>query len=195
MLPEIKYNEQKLTELILYVGAKCALDTHYGVLKLNKILFYSDFLAYRTLGKPITGAVYKKYDHGPAPHVMGSLRKRLVRDRLAYDYKNPLPYFDEDGEMLSESRLLPRRAPDMDKFAQAEVSIVDSVIERLRPLTGKAVSLRSHKHPGWAHAKMEEPIPYATELLGGECSPLSKKDMAHAMTIVTQHKRSRATAA
>lgn len=184
------YNEQKLTELVLYVGAKCALDQHYGVLKLNKILFYSDFRAYRTLGSSITGADYKKYTHGPAPHVMKSLRDRLIHAGDAIEYVNPLPYLNEDNEPMSEKRLLPKRAPVMGAFSPEEMSIVDSVIEWLRPLTGKRVSVMSHDHPGWAFAKMDEPIPYFSELIGDGCQqPLSKKDMARA-TAVTRAYRS-----
>ena len=189
MRHETKYDEDKLTELILYVGAKCALDTYYGVLKLNKVLFYSDFRAYKALGKPITGAAYKKYTHGPAPHVMKSLRAKLIDTNQAFEYRNPLRYLGDDDEPMSEFRLFPKRAPDMTKFSTEETAIVDSVIEWLRPKTGTAVSLLSHKHPGWAHAEMGEPIPYCSELLGDETRPLSKKDLARAALVAAEYRR------
>ena len=97
---DVHYDESKLTELTLYIGAKCALDEHYGVLKLNKIRFYSDFGAYKTLGKPITGAEYKKCDHGPAPRGMKSLRAKLVASNEAFEYQNPLPYLGDNDEEL-----------------------------------------------------------------------------------------------
>jgi len=184
----ITYDEDKLTALVLYVGAKCALDQHYGVLKLNKYLFYSDFRAFRALGKPITGAEYRKYPHGPAPCVMKAIRQRLVDDGLAFEYRNPLPYLNEDGEPMSEKRLLSKKAPDMTKLSTEEMAIVDGVIEWLRPMTGTQVSLMSHKHPGWALSEMDEPIPYASELLGDEGRPLSKRDMAHASTVVREYR-------
>ena len=192
MNAEIKYSEEKLTELALYVGAKCALDEHYGVLKLNKILFYSDFRAYRALGKPITGAEYKKYTHGPAPHVMRSLRERLVRTDQAVEYVNPLPFLNEDDEPMTEKRLLPKRAPDMTKFSPQETAIVDRVIEWLRPYTGKHVSKMSHAHPGWDLAAMEDVIPYYSELLIGGERALSKRDLARVAAIVDRREATRA---
>lgn len=182
------YDEQKLKELVLYVGAKCALDPHYGVLKLNKILFYSDFRAYRALGSPITGADYKKYPHGPAPRGMKTIRERLIAAGDAIEYKNPLPYLTEDDEPMSEKRLLPKTKPNMAPFSSDQLAIVDSVIEWLRPMTGTRVSHMSHKHPGWALAGMDEIIPYQTELLvGGTCAP-TKKDLAWASSVAGRHK-------
>jgi hypothetical protein len=182
-------NEDKLTALVLYVGAKCALDQHYGVLKLNKYLFYSDFRAFRALGSPITGADYRKYTHGPAPCMMKALKERLVNENKAFEYLNPLPYLSEDGEPMSEKRLLSKAAPDMAKLSTQEMSIVDGVIEWLRPMTGTQVSLMSHKHPGWALAEMGEKIPYTSELLGDECRALSKKDLARAIKVAQEYRR------
>lgn len=174
-----------LAELVLYVGAKCALDEHYGVLKLNKILFYSDFRAYRTLGTPITGVEYRKYPHGPAPAIMGPLRERLHKSGDAFEYINPLPGLGADGEGMSEKRLLPRRAPDMSVFTSAQIALVDQVIEWLRPMTGGDVSRMSHHHPGWRLAEMEDEIPYCAELLpkDGTSLPLSAKDRKWAMAV------------
>jgi hypothetical protein len=172
----------KLTELVLYIGAKCALDEHYGVLKLNKILFYADFNAHRALGSAITGVEYRKYTHGPAPVMMKDLRARLHRDGDAFEYMNPLDALNADGEEMFEKRLLPRRGPKMELFTAREIALVDQVIERLRPMTGKQVSLMSHRHPGWEMAQMEGTIPYCSALLPEDDTgrPLSAKDRAWA---------------
>jgi len=69
-----KYNEEKLAELILYVCHKSEADERFGATKLNKILFYSDFAAYRQLGQPITGADYQNLEEGPAPRKLPPIR-------------------------------------------------------------------------------------------------------------------------
>lgn len=50
--------------VMLYFIEKCP-----GVFftKMNKLLFYSDFLAYRQTGKGKTGLAYKAIDYGPVP--------------------------------------------------------------------------------------------------------------------------------
>ena len=46
--------EVRLLELILYVAEKCQDDPKFGATKLNKILWWADFLAYAQHGTPIT---------------------------------------------------------------------------------------------------------------------------------------------
>lgn len=183
------YQEEKLVELMLYIGAKCARDEHYGVLKLNKILFYSDFRAYRTLGKPITGAEYRKYPHGPAPCMMKALRQRLIDSGAAIEYQNPLPFLDGNGRQMREKQLLPKRAPKLETFTPMEMSLIDSVIEWLRPFTGTELSVMSHAHPGWRFAQMEDAIPYTAELLEGPTVELSKVDAARALRVAEEYRR------
>src|SRR5947209_18565699 len=70
-------DEQKLAELILYISQKCATDPKFGAIKLNKILYLSDFLAYGNWGEPITAVPYQHLRMGPAP-----VRFVPVRDAL-----------------------------------------------------------------------------------------------------------------
>jgi hypothetical protein len=185
--PPIVYREDVLKELALYIGSKCWLDEHYGVLKLNKILFYADFRAFKMRGKPITGAEYKKYTHGPAPAPMKRVRRELEESEEAYEYGNPLPSFNEDGEQYVEKRLLARRPADLDRYLTAEeIAIVDSVIEWLRPLTGKAVSDLSHLHPGWRLAEMGTTIPYVAALLPNYPETLSASDLKWAKSVANE---------
>ena len=61
-----KYNERKPGELIVLIASLSRDDPAFGDVKLNKLLFFSDFLAYTNLGHPTTGAEYQKLDFGPA---------------------------------------------------------------------------------------------------------------------------------
>lgn len=184
-----QYDEKKLTELILYIGGKCALDPHYGVLKLNKILFYSDFTAFKTRGRAITGAEYRKYPHGPAPKDMKRLKKKLKKKDEVFEYVNPMPGFDDDGEQLKEKRLFPMRRAKTSVFEPEEIIIVDAVLERLRPMTGRAVSRMSHGHPGWRRSRMEAAIPYFTAFLTEDGpGPLSIADMRRAKEVAKRYR-------
>ena len=66
----IKADDAKMKELILYLAAKSEKDPRFSSTKLNKLLFYCDFAAFRQLGKPITGHSYQKLQFGPAPKAM-----------------------------------------------------------------------------------------------------------------------------
>ena len=56
--PELK-GEEKLRELIIYISDKCIDDETFGAVKLNKILYLSDFDHYAKYGIPITGLPYQ----------------------------------------------------------------------------------------------------------------------------------------
>src|SRR5437764_15373763 len=65
-----KANDEKLRQLILYIAELSEGDEPFGYTKLNKLLFYCDFLAYLNFGKSITGHEYQKLENGPAPRQM-----------------------------------------------------------------------------------------------------------------------------
>src|SRR6266852_5368152 len=75
--------DKQLGELMLYVAAKCEGLRSFGAVKLNKILFYADFLAYDRLGRSITGAVYQKLRYGTAVKRLLAGRGRVLEQKEA----------------------------------------------------------------------------------------------------------------
>src|ERR1700733_4521543 len=62
---QAEFNRSKFKELVLYLSQRSAGDEGFGAVKLNKLLYRSDFEAYRLLGRPITGETYIKQEFGP----------------------------------------------------------------------------------------------------------------------------------
>ena len=56
------YNERKFTELILLVAERLRSDLSGGATKLNKVLFFAEFIHVRRTGRPISGAEFQKLD-------------------------------------------------------------------------------------------------------------------------------------
>ena len=75
-------NDEKLAELMLYISMKSESDETFGATKLNKLLFYADFIAYLKLKKPITGAEYQCIERGPAPRSLLPIRRKLVNPKM-----------------------------------------------------------------------------------------------------------------
>jgi hypothetical protein len=155
-------SEDKFRELILYVSQKCATDPTFGATKLNKILFYSDFLAYANLGKAITNFDYQKLPNGPAPRRLVPVRDQMV----------------EKGELgVQEIRLrsgnvqkrtVNLRQPNLSVFTGEEISQIDEVIGSFENVKAEAVSELSHRMIGWMLADDGESIPYNTIFLSNE---------------------------
>ena len=159
-----QFNRSRFRELILYCATKSETHRFFGATKLNKCLFYADFLAYRALGSSITGAEYLALEHGPAPRQFVAVREALVSDNEIAIQHRP-----------RQQRVVALREPDLGDFSGAEIAIVDEVIDALRPLDAGDVSDWSHVFLGWKAARAESEatgrqveIPYSTALVSNE---------------------------
>lgn len=152
-------NPRKLRELMLYMAARSEDDPHFGAVKLNKLLYFADFWAYRELGRPITGATYQCLEHGPAPRGIIEIQDRLCIRRRAGVRKH-LKY-----GVYEQKRLVALDDADLGVFRGDEMEIVDRVLDQCRPLNALQLSTLSHAHPGWMQARIGEDIPYFTALL------------------------------
>src|SRR5437762_10146808 len=79
-----KPDDEKLRELILLIVSRSEDDPTFGSVKLNKLLFYCDFSAYLTYGKPITGQEYFSLKQGPAPRQMKPIDRMEEERELAF---------------------------------------------------------------------------------------------------------------
>jgi len=146
---------RKLAELILYIAQRSEDDERFGAVKLNKILFYSDFLAYALEGTSITNHPYRRLPRGPAPKYFLQVREKMEeRGDLAIQRRR---YFDREQE-----RPIALREPDLEGFTGSEIAIVDDVIDRLWDKDATEASELSHRFKGWELAEDGEDIPYET---------------------------------
>ena len=172
-------DERRFAELMLYIGGKSTSDPKFGATKLNKILFYSDFLAYAQLGNSITGFEYQKLEHGPAPRRIKVVRMNLERQGALVMKNVPLP------EGRAQIRIVPKRKAKMDLFEPEEVAVVDEVIKQLWDRNADAVSKLSHIETGWQVARLNETIPYGTIFLSDR--PLNDEDIRRIQQFAEQH--------
>src|SRR5262245_44346313 len=137
-----EYDPNRFERAILYIANKSVGDARFGKTKLNKILFFADFTAYRQLGQSITGARYQNLSEGPAPH-------QLVPRLNALLDSGAVAIREEDSYGYSQQRIMPLRRADLDGFTGAEISILDQVIEDLWQYTARGVSDLSHETIAW----------------------------------------------
>jgi hypothetical protein len=152
-------NEAKFKELMLYVAEKSASDPDFGATKLNKILFFSDFLAFARLGQPVTGVDYQRLKWGPAPRRLIPVQKELVESGEAAVIPIARGY--------TQKRLVALRSANLGLFTPDEVALVDSVIELLNGRRAIDVSELSHEWSlAWQSMSDGETIPYETVFWG-----------------------------
>lgn len=172
------FRKRKLKELILYVSFRSANDPRFGAVKLNKILFFSDFETYRRLGEPITGATYQHLDEGPAARALVPVREELLAEEAIRISRQE--YFGSE-----QQRIEALRPPRLDLFTIAELEIVEEVLGSLWELNAKQVSDLSHDEPAWRLTRSGEDIPYSAAWLSPE--PITPELVAIGQKIADEH--------
>lgn len=151
--------DRRLAELMLFVAKRCEDDPKFGATKLNKILFFSDFISMRRQGKPIAGSPFMRLPKGPAPRRMLPVRERLIEEKRAVLRNVRLV----SGN--TQHRLTPLDDPDLSLFTSDDIDIVTEIIGALWNKTAEQVSDLSHELPAWELADDKEEIPFAAAFI------------------------------
>ena len=152
-------------KIVHYISAKCDDASKLGAVKLNKILWYADIAAYITLGRQITELRYIKQPRGPVPNNIREILKMAEGEDLIRVSK-------ADGSPKAMLLVQSQKEPDMNQFSEAEMNILDSVIQQIRDNhTGTSISEETHSNWAWKIANIGEEIPLETSLLGDAVLP------------------------
>lgn len=139
----------RLKNLLLYILGKMG-DTFQT--KMNKVLFYIDFLSYRERGMAISGLAYNAIDFGPVP-------QRWDRVYSAFDEVEQQTKLVHDQECVA---LTATTVAYMGSFTTEEKTIIDEVCEKMKGLSAHDISGLSHREPAWKnHLHQAETIPYS----------------------------------
>jgi hypothetical protein len=163
--------DRKMKELILYLAVRSEEDPRFSSTKLNKLLFYCDFLAYQRLGRSITGHSYWKLPFGPAPKAMLPILRQMQRDGDCDEVRRD--YFG-----LEQRRVSAQRPPETSVFSIEELELADRIVGELWDNSATEVSDLSHDFIGWQAAGLNEVIPYETVFVGDPSTPVTDDEVA-----------------
>ncbi len=169
--------EARFKELLLYIAGACSEDPTFSSVKLNKILFYSDFEAYGRYGKPITGVAYRKLLQGPAPRPLVPLRDELIRD-------GALGFVKRAVHDLLRERAYALREPNYDLFSAREIAIVEEHIRFFWNWPANDVSAYSHGM-AWKLADEGDLIPYEAVFISDD--PVTEEDVTRVKDLAAEH--------
>ncbi len=148
----------RLRQLILYIAMQSRDAVRFGRIKLNKVLWKSDFDAFAKRGVPVTGSAYQRLRLGPAPKAMLPLYNDMLRQG----------WLSEDvtdfGDDVVERRPVALREPDLSLFSLDDLAFVDDAIAYYWALTGMETSDDSHG-VAWQTRTDNEAMPYESALL------------------------------
>ena len=172
------FKEDKFKELVLHIARRCESDPTFGAIKLNKVLFLSDFSAYMELGQSITGAEYIKLKHGPAPRLMAAIRDAMEK-------QNDIVVVQRERFGYQQSRVIPRRDADLSSFMATEIALVDIVMDAVKEANATSLSDMTHHILGWKIADLKTVIPYEAAFLSE--APATPEDQRRARELAGKY--------
>jgi uncharacterized phage-associated protein/DNA-binding transcriptional regulator YiaG len=111
--------------------------------KVNKLLFYADFLHYKRTGYSISGIAYRAIPFGPVPAEYDKLYIKLKDDALA-----DILLIEFDNGNYGEAIQAKKRFEE-DVFTQAERDTLNEIIARLGAWNTKQLVSASHNEKAW----------------------------------------------
>ncbi len=148
-----EYDLEKLKNIILYL-------TWYlgGVLKtkLNKLLWYCDFLHFKETSVSITGAQYIRLIYGQVPDNYDLITDIMQREG-SLD-KNEIPFDTTRGVVGEQFTALAE--PQESMFSEQEIEVMNFVADKFRGYTAKRITEMAHRETAYKKTKDHGIISY-----------------------------------
>lgn len=148
-----KFNKEKFKETILYILERCGAKPNIGETALYKLLYFADFDFFETYEQFLTGAQYRKIDHGPAPCDFNTVIDEMIKNNEVK--RDVFEYFGK-----TQKRYLPLRKTDLSIFHAHEIKTIDNVITLLSDMNAAQISDYSHYDIPWQSTADKELINY-----------------------------------
>lgn len=142
-------NIDKLESTISYVAGK--VENLFKV-KLMKMLWYIDALAFKKSNRTVTGLVYENDKTGALP--VGH-NKIMGLENVKYE-----ELFSEQDNIVC--RLVENDKVNKDALTKDEYEIIDSIIEKFGPYTGKGMIDYIHEETACNDTQVYEIIPFSS---------------------------------
>lgn len=144
-------NKEKIGNLLVSFIRECK-DEFNDRLKLNKLLFYTDFLSYKMLGLSMTGLTYRAIDYGPVPTC----------------YDNIYNYFENEGLISSKwiksndntakETFVTESIFDENLFSDIEKKVLEIIINKFTDIPSWDLVEISHKEKAWIDLHSERKL-------------------------------------
>lgn len=155
-----EFDLEKMKNSILFMAG--SLKTSYknkslnGVYmtKLNKLLWYADFLNFKNFAVSITGNIYTHLQFGPTPDDYEFILGLMLQDGLI-DKEELVFSENNSGELFRSIKRF-----DATVFLKKEIQVMEFVMNKFRDSTCKQISKYSHEEKAYKKSNMHEKISY-----------------------------------
>lgn len=151
-MDKVKIDKEKYEAAVLYFIKNCG--SHLGKVKLNKLLYYLDFVSYRDRKRSVTGDTYIHEDYGPIPmfteEILAGL-KEAGKIRIDFDstYKTNGKY---NFVVLTDS--------DEKALDDYEKKLLENICTFFSTWTTDKIITQTHLEAPWFYSKPYDIVDY-----------------------------------
>jgi putative zinc finger/helix-turn-helix YgiT family protein len=138
------YRKPSIEKIAAMIACFSERITDLWKTKLNKLLFYADFLHYKRTGYSISGTAYRAIPFGPVPAEYDKLYVKLKDDTLA-----DILFIEFDNGNYGEA-IQAKKKFEEDVFTPAERDTLNEVVLKFGSWNTKQLVNASHNESAWA---------------------------------------------
>ncbi|MDP2176244.1 MAG: DUF4065 domain-containing protein [Bacteroidota bacterium] len=150
---------EKFTEMVVYFSEK----TKPFKTKMNKLLFYADFLMFKQTCFSISGKRYVAIDKGPVPDKYASIYEYLANENII-----DIQYSEFNGGYTGEQFYARKdRSFNFNLFTNEELSVLEKVASVFKTTSTSDIIELSHLEEAWKKNEIDKSVisyEYAFEL-------------------------------
>ncbi|MFH1665658.1 MAG: type II TA system antitoxin MqsA family protein [Candidatus Omnitrophota bacterium] len=148
-----KFDLEKVKEIILYM-----LGKNDGIMKtkINKLMWYIDFLFFKTNSVSMSGSRYIHLPYGPIPDNYDEIIALMAREGLV---KKEEVIFDEEKGIVGE-KVISVTSDEKNNFSPEELEVMDYCIDYFKDFTCGKISRYSHEEEPYKETEEQKPISY-----------------------------------
>lgn len=161
---EITLHQEKYQNAILYFMQHCN-NQYLGATKLNKLLYYLDFLNYRDRGESVTGDEYYHMQYGPVPSSVDVVMSVLRESGKLEVTGEP---FGETTRKIYKAK----EKSDITVFSKEEQQLLADICKEFKDYDTDKIIAQTHLEAPWFYSRPHQKIDYdyahSIEMLDGD---------------------------
>ncbi len=154
-IPSYKLNERLYKNAVLYFIKYCN-NNYLGKTKLNKLLYYLDFISYRDTQKTVSGDTYIHQEYGPVPSHMDEILTELKAEGTINTQAVPL----KNGEMI-KFEIKNSKVLNEGVFSEGQKKLLKNICDEFASWSTDKIVTQTHLEAPWFFSRPFEKVDYS----------------------------------
>ena len=147
-------NKEKYTNALLYFITECG-NEKLGIMKLNKLFYYLDFISYRDRKTSVTGESYLHLPKGP---FASSLESKII---TSAQKANLIERKEDESEKYGKrNRFQALKMVDLTLFDTYEKNLLKYLCSTFKEWSTDKMVAQTHSEAPWVFSSPSKPLDY-----------------------------------